>query len=515
MKPEGKTAGELLDAAGAKLVTGDPEVAVTSIHYDSRQVEPGGLFIALRGGYADGHAFLTDALERGAVAALVEDSSEASAFLACGVVENTRAALSPLSARYFDNPGDHLGVIGVTGTDGKTTTTYLIDAILRSNGLRTGLVGTVSIRIGDSVVDHDTRQTTPESLEVQRLLAEMRSESVNWAVLEATSHALALYRLDDCPFDIAVITNVTREHLDFHGSVDAYRQAKAQLIRRVEKGTGRPYPRGVVANLDDEGSRTIAESSTIPVHWFSVEDSTADLFASDVQVHAEGTRFKLTSGAGSVEINLKLIGGYNVFNAMAAAGAGLITGLDLDAIRDGLESLPYVPGRMQRIECGQPFSVIVDYAHSPASLEATLNLVRSVTSGRVIVVGGSAGERDRGKRQLQGRVSAELADLAIFTSEDPRFEAPDVIIAEIAEGAESTGAVSGRDFLTIESRQEAIRTAVELAEPGDSILLAGKGHETCMIYEDKRIPWNEASEAKQALKSRGFSAVNPEMEGSA
>jgi UDP-N-acetylmuramoyl-L-alanyl-D-glutamate--2,6-diaminopimelate ligase len=418
-----------------------------------------------------------------------------------------------LAARFFGFPGNDLGVIGVTGTDGKTTTSYLIDAMLRSNGIRTGLVGTISVRIGESVVEHDTRQTTPESLEVQRLLADMRSASVQWAVLEATSHALALYRLNDCPFDIGVITNVTREHLDFHGTVEAYRQAKAGLIRRVEAGNDRPYPRSIIANLDDEGARSIAATSSIPVTWFSASDPNAQLYASQVEVHSEGTRFLLGAGDTSVQINLKLIGGYNVFNALAAAGAGIALGLSVDEVRHGLEALPHVPGRMQRVVAGQPFGVIVDYAHSPASLEATIRLVRKVTTGKVIVVSGSAGERDTGKRPVQGRISAELAEFSIFTSEDPRFEDPDLIIQEIAAGAEQIGATEGSDYVVIENRREAIDKAIDMARPGDTVLLAGKGHETCMIYEDKRVPWNEAGEAMQALRRHGYKQQASELEG--
>jgi UDP-N-acetylmuramoyl-L-alanyl-D-glutamate--2,6-diaminopimelate ligase len=509
---QGVRFSELIQAANADVVRGDSQLNITSVQYDSRKIEPGDLFVALRGGYADGHHYLQDALRRGATAALVEDESNAAGYHAVAVTTNTRQSLSPLSARFFRYPAEDLGVIGITGTDGKTTTSYLVDAMLRANGFVTGLVGTVAVRVGERLVLHDTRQTTPESLEIQRLLAEMRDESVDWAVLEATSHALALYRLNDVPFDIGVVTNVTREHLDFHGSVEAYRAAKAQLIRRVESRTDRERPRAAVMNLDDEGAREIGLTSSVPVTWFSTLDPGASMFADEVRVHAAGTTFRLKAGNAAVPIDLKLIGGYNVFNAMAAAGVGFALGLNLDAVKDGLESLEHVPGRMQRITCGQPFSVIVDYAHSPASLEETLNLLRAVTPGRLIVVTGSAGERDRGKRPLQGRISAKLSDFAIFTSEDPRFEDPDTIVREIAEGAESSGAQQGVDFCEIENRREAIQAAIDYAEPGDAILLAGKGHETCMIYDDEQIPWNEAGEAIEALRRSGF-AEAPDTAG--
>lgn len=506
--------GELADAADARVVQGPHETPVTSIHYDSRTVEPGGLFIALRGGYADGHRFLRDAFRRGAVAAMVEEPDDASEFPAVTVAENTRAALSPVAARFYGYPGNHLGVIGVTGTDGKTTTSYYIDAMLRANGFTTGLVGTVAVRIGEQVIEHDTRQTTPESLDVQRLLSEMNEASVDWAVLEATSHALALYRLNDCPFDIGVVTNVTREHLDFHGSVEAYREAKARLLRRVHSSTGRNYPRGVVINADDEGARSIAAAAgDVPIVWFGISRDDVAVSAWDVRPHERGTRFALRVGPDETEVNLKQIGSYNVLNAMAAAGVGHLIGLGSDDIRRGLESLANVPGRLHRIEMGQPFKVIVDYAHSPASLRETISLLRSVTTGRIITVFGSAGERDRGKRVIQGKLSAELADLSVFTSEDPRFEDPERIIREIAAGAEEAGAAEGDAYQCIEDRREAIMYAIRAAGPDDTVLLAGKGHETCMIYGDERRPWNEAQEAARALRAIGFDDERPETEG--
>jgi UDP-N-acetylmuramoyl-L-alanyl-D-glutamate--2,6-diaminopimelate ligase len=498
--------GSLIKDLSARIVRDNEESPITGIQYDSRKVSEGDLFVALRGGYADGHAYLSEARERGATAALVEDDQPALAagFPSIALTENTRTILSPVSARFFGYPGDKLGIVGITGTDGKTTTTYLVDAMLRANGVRTGMVGTVAIRVGDRLVEHDTRQTTPESLEVQRLLSDMADDQVEWAVLEATSHALALPRLNDCPFDVGIVTNVTREHLDFHGTVEAYREAKSQLIRRVEQGQSRPYPRGVVINLDDPGARWIGESTHLPVTWFSTDDRSATLYADLIEVRASGTSFRLHHGSDRTDVNLKLIGAYNVLNAMAAAGAGLALGLDLTQISAGLGSLDHVPGRMQRIDCGQPFNVIVDYAHSPSSVSATLDLVRAVTDGRVIIVMGSAGERDRGKRAVQGRIAAELAEFCIFTSEDPRFEDPDEIIREIAEGAMEAGAQSGSDFVAIENREDAIAHAVAIARSGDTILLAGKGHETSMIYDDTRRPWNEAQIVTEILERNGF-----------
>lgn len=497
---------ELISGIAPSRVSGDPSAVVLDVCYDSRAARSGSLFVALRGGYTDGHRYLRDARERGAVAALVESwEPEVDAFDAAALVSDTRGALPLVSAEFFDRPGNALGIIGITGTDGKTTTSFLVDAMLRAAGFRTGLVGTVAVRVGDEVVEHDTRQTTPESLEVQRLLAKMREAQVQWAVLEATSHGLALHRLDECPFDIGVVTNVTHEHLEFHGTIEEYRRAKARLLERVDGAGGRGYPRGVVLNRDDEGARSIAwAAGSAPVLWYSSRGGPADIRASEIREAPDGNRFHLTLPSGEVEVHLRLIGRFNVDNALAAAGVGHILGLSPDTIARGLESLDGVPGRLRRIDLGQPFTVVVDYAHTPDSLEKVLTLVRHLVPGKLIAVFGSAGERDRAKRALQGAVSARLADLSIFTSEDPRFEDPDQIIAEIVAGAREAGAIEGRDYLCIEDRGAAVREAINRAEPGDGVVLAGKGHEQCIIYGMDRRPWDEAREAERALRERGY-----------
>lgn len=497
---------DLIQALPVTSSGGDLGTVVTDVCYDSRLARRGSLFVAMRGGYTDGHRFLADARARGAVAALVESwEPDLANYPAYAAVPNTRAALPLVAATFFGRPAEALGIIGITGTDGKTTTSYLVDAMLRSAGYRTGLIGTIAVRVGDEIVDHDTRQTTPESLDVQRLLAQMREARVDWAVLEATSHGLALHRLDECAFDVGVVTNITHEHLEFHGTIEEYRRAKARLLERVAGRGPRPYPGGVVLNRDDEGARAIAEAAgTAPVLWFSAKGAPADLQADDVQLAADGTSFRLTTPSGSVPVRLNLIGAYNVDNALAAAGVGHLLGLSPETIARGLESLAGVPGRMRRVDLGQPYTVIVDYAHTPDSLEKSLRLLRSLVPGRVIAVFGSAGERDRAKRPLQGAVSARLADFSVFTSEDPRFEDPDAIIAEIAAGARDAGAVEGRDYVCIEDRRAAIRAALDWARPGDGVLLAGKGHERCIIYGAERRPWDEAREAELALRERGY-----------
>ncbi len=497
---------DLLTGFPTTRLAGDPTVPISDLCYDSRLAGPGSLFVALRGSYTDGHRYLRDARARGAHAALVESwEPEVAGFPAVVQVPSTRVALAPLAARFFGYPGESLNIIGVTGTDGKTTTAYLIDAMLRASGFRTGMLGTVAIRVGERVIEHDNRQTTPESLEVQRLLADMREATVDWAVLEATSHGLALPRLDCCPFDIGVVTNITQEHLEFHGTVEEYRRAKARLIERVSAGSGRPGPRGAVLNADDEGARSIAPAAgSATVVWFSSRGARAEIRATGIETGSDGTRFRLETPTGSADVRLALIGQFNVDNALAAASVGHLIGVSAGEIAEGLASLESVPGRLRRVALGQPFEVIVDYAHTPESLEKTLRLVRGLVRGRVIAVFGSAGERDRVKRPLQGTVGARLADISILTSEDPRCEDPEAIIAEIAAGAEAAGAVEGRDYFRIEDRRAAIRVAIERAGPGDAVVLAGKGHERCIIYGVERRPWDEAGEAMAALRGIGY-----------
>lgn len=486
-------------------IYGDPDIDIAGIAYDSRRAKPGSLFVALRGQHTDGHRYLRDARTRGAVAALVEEwTDDAGLYPAIARVPDTRAALPAVAARFYGFPGRNLGIIGVTGTDGKTSTTFLIDALLRTNGFRTGLIGTVAVRVGDAYDEHDFRQTTPEAADVQELLARMRDAGVDWAVLEATSHGLVLHRVDHCPFDIAVVTNITQEHLDFHGTIENYRRAKAKLLEFVRDREERPYPRCVVLNACDEGARSVAAfAGDAPILWYGV-NAAVDLRATAIEVSTTGTRFRLEYRGQSTAVQLQLIGEWNVDNALAAAGVGIALGLPLDAIARGLEQLPSVPGRFTRIDCGQPFTVIVDYAHTPEAFQRVLPLARRLARGRVIAVFGSAGERDRIKRRLQGAIAARLADFIIVTSEDPRHEDPYRILDEIAEGIRSAGGVAGQSFLCIENRALAIREAFRRAQAGDIVLLLGKGHERCMIYGDERRPWNELEEARRALDELGY-----------
>jgi UDP-N-acetylmuramoyl-L-alanyl-D-glutamate--2,6-diaminopimelate ligase len=489
----------LAEAAQAELI-GDGSTPVTDVVYDSRKMTPGALFAALRGADLDGHDYLASAIERGAGALLVEQPIHTD--LPQIVVPNSRKALASVAAAFFRHPSREVGVIGITGTDGKTTTSFILDHLLRAAGSTTGMIGTVAIRIGDTEDLHAARQTTPESSDMQRYLRRMADADVDWSVVEATSHGLAMFRLDHVEFQAGAVTNITREHLDYHGTVENYRRAKAILLERVAARGGL-----VVSNGDDAGARAVegyADGATLL--RYSLQDPLADVRAEQLQLGEAGSTFTLTTRAfGRAQVNFPLIGEFNVANALCAAATALGLGIPLSTVVAGLESAPGVPGRMARVDEGQPFSVIVDYAHTPDSLEKILRLLRNLhPDGRLIAVFGSAGERDREKRPRQGAVAAELADIVIVTTEDPRFEDADAIIAEIVAGARHSGQIDDVNLYSRTERQDAVDLAISLAEPGDCVLLAGKGHEGSIIWGREKRPWNEAEAARQALRQRGF-----------
>ncbi len=487
-------------------ISGDPDLPITGLAYDSRQVTPGSLFVAWRGAAFDGHRFIGAALDRGAVAILAERPID-DARARCGVVvPDSRAALAQCAAAFYGDPALRVGLIGVTGTKGKTTTSFLIEALL-GRRFATGLIGTVDLKVGPRRWRNPIHQTTPESLDVQRLLREMVDAGVDWGILETSSHALVTHRVDRCAYDIAVITNVTHEHLDFHGTYDEYLAAKATLFDRFAAPEEKPLPsgeRGAVINRDDPGAATlIGRSRGVRELTYGLGED-ADIRATELVVDGRGLRFTLHSPWGTRAIVTPLLGRFNVYNALAAAGACLLAGVSLGEIADGLARFAGVPGRVQRIEAGQPFLVVVDFAHNADSLEQILTLLRGIAEGRVIAVFGSAGERDVAKRAQMGAVCARLADRAIFTDEDPRGEEPLAILRAIAAGTVAADWREGREYECIPDRREALARALALAQPDDIVLLAGKGHENAIIYADRTIAWDEAAEARRALAGLGY-----------
>ena len=520
---------ELLAALPDAVVSGPTDAEITALAYDSRAVQPGSLFVAIKGFHVDGHAFIPQAIERGAVAVVGEAAGGPEGANADHVtwvrVPNARAALAPLAAAFYGHPGAQLRVVGITGTDGKTTTTFLTSAVLEAGGHITGMMGTVDFKIAGRQWANETRQSTPEAPEVQQLLCEMVDAGCDYAVIEATSHALSARwnRLGGCAFDVAVLTNVTREHLDYHGSVEQYRRDKARLFEllgeTMNHAAHAPHRSSfivhrfkqrklAIVNADDPHHQMfLAAAPTHAERLTYAMNAPADVRASDVVSTRDGLRFQVATPWGATTLRLKLTGDFNVANALAALTVGLAEGVPIDACVRALEAVPGVRGRMERIEMGQPFTVLVDYAHTPGAFEKLLHIVRPLTDGQLIAVFGSAGERDREKRALQGEIAARFCDLLVLTDEDPRLEDRDAIIAEIAAGVERAGRADPCPYLCIPDRAAAIRAAFAHARPGDIVLLLGKGHEGCIIYGTEKVPWDEAAEARAALREMGYSRI--------
>ena len=485
-------------------VSGDAALSIDGIAYDSRTVEPGGLFVALRGVKTDGHCYLPEAFDRGAVAALTEVEVADPRCRCNVVVPDTRAALARLAVAYYGDPSRELGLIGITGTKGKTTTSYLVEAVLRHAGYGTGLIGTVDLQVGPRRWRNPLHQTTPESLDVQRYLREMVAAGVDWAVLETSSHGLATHRVDGCLYDIAAVTNVTHEHLEFHKTYANYLATKATLLDRLVAAGVKGRPRAAVLNLDDPAAAGLrGRADGVDEVTFGLGEG-CDVRARDVAMDRGGLRFLLHTPRGEAPVRLPLLGRFNVYNALAAAAVTLAVGVPLPTVAAGLATVEGVPGRLEWIVAGQPFEVVVDYAHNPDSLEQVLRLLRSLAAGRVIAVFGSAGERDQAKRALMGRVCAELADYAVFADEDPRKEDRVAILHEIAAGARERGWREGREYELVPDRAQAIERACALAGPGDIVLLTGKGHEDTIEYADFALPWDEAAAAREALARLGY-----------
>jgi UDP-N-acetylmuramoyl-L-alanyl-D-glutamate--2,6-diaminopimelate ligase len=493
-------------------VYGASDVEVTSIAYDSRAVRPGSLFIAIKGFHTDGHAYIPQALAAGAAAVVYEDALVAAQLSNVPHVRvpHARVALAPIAAAFYGHPGDSLRVIGITGTDGKTTTTFLTSAALEAGSHTTGFMGTVDFKIASRQWANTTRQSTPEALEVQAMLREMVEAGCTHAVLEATSHALSnrWNRLGGCAFDVAVLTNVTTEHLDFHGSVEQYRRDKARLFEMLgEQGAGHIDKRRKIAivNADDPNHQMFLDAAPAYAERLTYAvNNPADVRARHVRASREGLFYHVSTPWGEGDVRLKLTGDFNVSNTLAALTVALAEGVPLDAAVARLGAIPGVRGRMERVEQGQPFTVLVDYAHTPGSFEKLMNIVRPLTDKKLIVVFGSAGERDREKRPMQGEIAARFCDLLVLTDEDPRLEDREAIIAEIAVGAERAGKREGSGYLRIPDRATAIREAFRNAGPGDIVLLLGKGHEGSIIYAHGSIPWDEAGEARAALRELGY-----------
>ncbi|MCL6450029.1 MAG: UDP-N-acetylmuramoyl-L-alanyl-D-glutamate--2,6-diaminopimelate ligase [Acetobacteraceae bacterium] len=499
---------ELLKALDRWEGAGPARAEVVGLTCDSRRVEPGHLFIAITGYARDGHSFIPQALARGAVGVVGERAEALSPVREAGAwavrVPDARLAASHLADRFFDFPSARLRLVGVTGTNGKTTTTYLIRSLLEAAGRPSGLLGTVANWLGQERLP--VTHTTPEPVELQRLLHAMVQQGLDYAVLEASSHALHQKRVAGCRFDLAVFTNLTRDHLDYHGTEEAYFQAKAALFLGLGGGgsPGGPEKAGLkaaVVNRDDPAGRRLMGLCQVPVLTYGLGEG-AEVRAQEVRVGAEGAEFLAQTPVGSVPVRLKLTGRYNVLNALAALAVGVLEGVPLEVAARGLGQLQGVPGRLERVGTSSDgVTVLVDFAHTPDGLENLLHTAREVGRGRVIVVFGCGGDRDRGKRPVMGRLAAELADLVVVTSDNPRGEEPEAIMREIEAGIREAGAAPGR-YRMVPDRAQAIGEAVAEALPGDLVVVAGKGHEPYQIFRDRVVPFSDREVAREALARR-------------
>jgi UDP-N-acetylmuramoyl-L-alanyl-D-glutamate--2,6-diaminopimelate ligase len=490
------TLNQLLD--GVRIV--EPSSAnpqVSGLCYDSRRLKAGDCFIAIPGTHTDGHRYVETALRDGAVAAVVE--RRVGGAWPQVVVEDTRRALALMASRFFGYPSRELTVIGVTGTDGKTTTTTMIQQMLVAAGRPAGSMSTVDIRFGDRVDLNDSRQTTLEALEIQEQLREMVDARLSHAVIETSSHGLALQRVVGVDYDVAVFTNIAHEHLDFHKTIEAYREAKASLIDLTAASSPKGITKTAILNRDDPSYAYLHPRSIARQLSYGVQLE-ADVKANRVEASADGLKVEANTPLGLLVLRLRLSGRWNAANALAAAATGIALGLSLDQVREGLERFSGVSGRMERVDLGQPYAVVIDYAHTPQSLEKVLRELRPITRGKLIAVFGSAGDRDREKRPWMGEIAARLSDYAVFTNEDPREEDAMAILNEIAAGAEEVGWREGEQYARIEDRRQGIAHAVRRARPGDTILLAGKGHERSILIGRGKEPWDERAAAEAAIR---------------
>lgn len=492
----------LSDVPGARLLEGDPRTPITGIAFDSRAVQPGQLFVAVPGFKLDGRAFAQQAAERGAAAIASEPPVPAKAGLARIEVAQARAALADLAAAFYRHPSRELTLVGVTGTDGKTTTTQLTAAVLEAAGRPVGWLTTVDVKIGAERKPNSFQHTTPEAVEVQAFLRSLADAGGEVAVLEVSSHALALQRVRGCSFDLAVFTNLSPEHLNFHGDFESYLQAKATLFRMLGCPSPKRGPRAGIINADDPVAERFRAACPAPVLTYGL-DSPADVTARAVRLGPTGTTLTLVTPAGEAEVRTRLLGRFNVLNWLAAAAAAHVLGVGPSAVAAAAAQLPPIRGRMEPVDCGQPFGVLVDFAHTPQALATALRTVREHTDGRVLLVFGNAGERDPANRPAMGRIAAELADFFVITMDDPLEEDPAEIAAAAARGAESAGARRGVQFEIELDRRRAIALAIARARPGDTVLLAGKGHESRMLVGRARLPWDDRRVAEEILRSGG------------
>jgi len=476
-------------------VTGPPDVQIEDIVFDSRRVKPGALFVALVGVHQDGHAHVSAAVKAGARAVLVMKEG-----IFPGVtvikVKDTLKALAHVSLRFWDHPSQKLRMIGITGTNGKTTTSYLIESIFAAAGWSTGVMGTINYRFKNDNIP--APNTTPFASDLQRFLSQVAQKGGQACVMEVSSHALELGRVDGVDFDVAVFTNLTQDHLDFHRTMEAYAAAKAKLFEGVGRKSPKPFPKAVILNADDPWSSVIGAKVQVPILRYRLSGP-ADLFVKNLVCDATGSRFDLHAGGGHQPVKLPLLGDYNVMNALAAAGAALSQGIALKTIAQGLEALSGVPGRMERLVSPKGFTVVVDYAHTEDALRQAMTALKRLKPRRLLTVFGCGGDRDRTKRPMMGEAAAQMSDEVIVTSDNPRSEDSGRIALDVEVGVRR---VRSDHYQIILDREEAIASAFSMAQAGDIVLIAGKGHENYQIMADRTLPFDDREVSRRLIKER-------------
>ncbi|MCM3160396.1 UDP-N-acetylmuramoyl-L-alanyl-D-glutamate--2,6-diaminopimelate ligase [Metabacillus litoralis] len=459
---------------------------ISSLEMDSREVKPGSLFICIKGYTVDGHDFAQKAVEQGAVAIVAERNLDLDVPVI--VVKDTKRSMAVLADIFYGQPTHSMHLIGVTGTNGKTTTTHIIEKIFNEANKQTGLIGTMYIKIGNQ--QKEVKNTTPESLTLQKTFAEMKEQNVSDAIMEVSSHALHLGRIHGCDFNVAVFTNLTQDHLDYHKTMEAYKYAKGLLFAQLGNKFDHNDLKIAVLNEDEEASEDFKRMTAAKILTYGI-DRPADIKANNIKITSKGTMFQLVTPVGTRNVTIQMVGKFSVYNVLAAVSASLASSVDLDTIVTAIESMEGVRGRFELVDGGQDYTVIVDYAHTPDSLENVLKTVKQFAEGRIFCIVGCGGDRDKTKRPLMAKIAVTYSDEPVFTSDNPRSEDPQVILQEMEEG------VADNQYTSIISREEAITYAVKKARKGDVILIAGKGHETYQIignevfdFDDKEIALN-------------------------
>ena len=472
-----------------QVVQGETNIEVTGVEQDSRKIKNGNMFIAIDGFTVDGHNYINEAIKNGANCIVIEknvvlDNRDITIIK----VEDTELALAKFSSIYYDEPSKKLNLIGVTGTNGKTSITYLIRSIFDAQREKSGLIGTMGTVIDGKLMEN--KNTTPDSLTIQRYLKSMVDTDTKYCAMEVSSHALALDRVEYMDFQLAVFSNLTEDHLDYHENMESYYKSKLRLFNKSKKYN--------IINIDDDYGKRILEEvdNTVPIMTYGIEEK-AEVYATDINLNNKGVAFNLNSKKGSIPINLNLLGKFSVYNALAASACGIAYGLDLETIKVGLESVTGIKGRFEMIPLEEDYTVIIDFAHTPDGLEKVLTTIDQFAEGRKIVLFGAGGNRDKRKRPIMGETVAKHADLCIVTSDNPRYEDPDKIIEDVLVGVNK---VNG-NYIAIRDRREAIEYALKNARPKDIILLAGKGHETYTIIKDKVIPFDEKEIVLEILEN--------------